>query len=217
MGRIDHLMWGAARLAEAVTELTDRFGAAPIAGGSHPGNGTRNALLGLGEGCYLEIIVPDPAQDPREGFGAALAALDTAGLVTFAVASRDLPGEARRLAAAGCAFRGPLDMRRTTPEGEELRWQLLLPRGHDFGGVLPFFIDWGDTPHPARRLPAGGELRALTLRSPAAAALRGLLANVDGPIEVVEDQTPALEADLLTPAGHVRLTSTARTVVLGFG
>jgi hypothetical protein len=33
-------------------------------------------------------------------------------------------------------------------------------------GAVPFLIDWGDTPHPAARIPAAGELLSLRLEHP---------------------------------------------------
>jgi len=59
---IDHLVYATPDLATTVGLLTDRLGTAPTPGGAHPGRGTRNALVGLGDGAYLEIIGPDLEQ-----------------------------------------------------------------------------------------------------------------------------------------------------------
>ena len=45
--KIDHFMYAVADLDDGLAWAEDAFGVAPIAGGSHEGLGTRNALLGL--------------------------------------------------------------------------------------------------------------------------------------------------------------------------
>jgi hypothetical protein len=210
-------MWGAADLAEGMAEIGRLFGTEPVAGGAHPGLGTRNALLGLSDGRYLEIIAPDPEQPQNGGFAATLADLTHPALITWALRSPDLAGVARQLSAMHLETRGPVATRRTTPEGVELAWELLFARGHDFGALMPFFIDWGDAPHPADELHAAGTLEAITVESPHAGALRRLLGNVDVPLVVREAAEPALHATIVTAHGDIVLEAAPATLGIRFG
>lgn len=214
---VDHLMWGAPDLDAAMVEAQRLFGVIPVPGGAHPGLGTRNALVGLDAHRYLEIIAPDPAQPLTGTFGATLAALSQPALITWALRVGALPTVAGTLAAAGLASRGPLRTRRSTPTGQLLEWELLFVRGHAYGGLFPFYIDWLDCPHPSAELPSAGSLDRLVLETANADALRTLLGEVDVPLDFVETDHAALRATLSTPRGPVVLASSPATIGLRIG
>lgn len=200
-------MWGASSLASGMAEGRRLFGVDPAPGGVHPGLGTRNALLSLGESVYLEVIAPDPEQDPGRTLGAKLATLGEPGLITWAAATPDLEAVAAAAVRASLEVRGPVPTERRAPDGTVLRWRLLFLGGHAFGALVPFFIDWLDTPHPARTNPVGGRFLALEVRSPEADALNTLYQDLDIPVIAVRSGTAGLTARIEAHAGEVQLHS----------
>ena len=169
---LDHLVVAARTLDEGAAWLQARLRRDLVAGGAHPGFGTHNRLLRLGDDCYLELIAADPAQKtPRLLFGLEQAA------VARALAEQPvlLHTVFRVVAPATLADVLPrLDYDPGVPTAMsrgELHWQITIPPGQLAGdGLLPTIIDWGDTHHPWTRLPDSGvALAAMHLRGPAAA------------------------------------------------
>ncbi|WP_196814492.1 VOC family protein [Nocardia sp. BMG111209] len=129
MNRLDHLVPATPHLSETVRLVTRLLGVAPVAGGRHPGVGTRNFLLGLGDGGYLEIIGPDPEQptpDRPRPFG--IDGLPRARLVTWAVAAPGIDAVIARARAAGYDPGDARAMSRTTPDGDTLHRRLTTER-----------------------------------------------------------------------------------------
>jgi Glyoxalase-like domain len=147
---LDHLVYATPDLDASVRRIAELTGVMPAEGGSHPGLGTRNRLLGLGELRYLEIIGPDPDQrtpDRPRPFG--IDDLTAPRLTAWAIRAADIEARVARARTLGYDP-GPIEpLARRTPDGELLRWRLTVP----YDTVVPFLIDWGRTPHPARHLP----------------------------------------------------------------
>lgn len=202
---IDHLMWIVPDLDQGVAELERLSGFTARAGGAHAGRGTRNALLSFEGGQYLEILAPDPAQAVENAQTAALRSLTAPRLSTFCCRGVPLPEVAQRAQAAGLQTSGPLDYERRRPDGVLLRWQLLFLEGHAFGPLLPFFIDWGDAPHPAAEAIEPLSLSALTAFSPQPDTLMALYAALALPVAVEPAAQPGLQAELQAGARTLRL------------
>src|SRR5262245_39452888 len=122
--RVDHLVYATPDLEESVNNLEKRLGVRAAAGGQHPGRGTRNALLRLGERSYVYIFGPDPLQQWDDGsrwFG--IDGLSTPRLVTWAANTTALDDEIRNAARNGLRLGAVTAGQRVRSDGVVLRWQ----------------------------------------------------------------------------------------------
>ncbi len=165
---IDHAVIFVEDLSEATVDF-ERVGFQVTPGGTHAGGLTKNALIPLADGAYLEILafnIPEMHRDlphaealravsgttpmdhrflPRgaEGEGFRDLGLAIVGL-------REVVDNAR---SAGLEIEGPFPGRRIRPDGREVEWELAFPK--DPG--LPFLIE--DVTDRGLRVPTGDARR----------------------------------------------------------
>jgi hypothetical protein len=201
--RLDHILQGVPDVDAAVDDFERVTGVRPIAGGEHPAFGTVNALVSLSDGTFFELIGPGPGVEGNN-LGGQIAELGEPRLIAFALASSELDVVADRVRAGGFEAQGPVPGRRTTPEGGELEWRMLLIGGHDFGDFVPFLIDWGDSPHPATTSPTGLSVERFEVRHPEAGVLRQIYRDLLGAdVETVQADHAMLDLVMDTPKGRV--------------
>lgn len=200
--QIDHLVYACRDLDVGLDDVEALTGERPSPGGQHVGFGTRNYLLDLGGGTYLEVIGPDPHQgDPVSPRPFGLDDLSEDRLVAWAVRSHDIESDIVRLAHEGVDLGSSRSMERATPDGTMLHWRLTAPRA----GVVPFLIDWGDSLHPTKSLQSPCELQGLRIESPDLAIIKPIIRTFDVEVDLRPGFEDRLAATIDTPLGRVVL------------
>lgn len=208
---LDHVILAIDSLERGIDRLEEITGVCAQIGGAHPGRGTRNALLGLGDGRYLELIAPNPADASpslRPGpFGERIdfARFHALTPIGWVVRVRDADAEREHLLERGLTP-GPVHAgERARGDGRVLRWATLDPFGLG-ATVLPFAIAWGEgTPHPAASAPVGCTLRELRLETPNADLIRGQLGRAQWSVPVSSGSRERIDVEIDCPRGSVHL------------
>jgi hypothetical protein len=162
---LDHILVGAPDLDRAVAQVERRTGVRAVYGGSHPGVGTRNALIALGNGAYLEIIAPDPKQPKPSEFSKFVGSLKTMTPLGWAYHTANLDALRSALRSSGVHVERIEPGSRKRPDGRTLRWRTFEIGAEE--DVSPFFIEWGKgTPHPSLTAARGCRLAQFTVGGP---------------------------------------------------
>ncbi|HLK03345.1 MAG TPA: VOC family protein [Candidatus Acidoferrum sp.] len=209
-GMLDHILLGCSDLERGIAFVEAKTGVKAAFGGVHPGRGTQNALLSLGERQYLEIIAPDPKQTGTVGSQSSverlkLRELAEPKLVTWAVHPGSAAELAERLKRASVVAEGPTPGSRKRPDGRMLEWKT-VNLAEDEGGLLPFFIEWGaGTVHPSVDATKGCTLKQFWIESlePEKLVKKFELMGVD--VEVRSGKSARLRARITGPKGEVEL------------
>lgn len=186
---IDHILYGTPDLALGMDRVEELLGVRPVPGGRHPQYGTRNALVAIGPSCYLEVMAPDPDLPvPERGVLFSLPELPEPRLVSWVVrrAAIDVIAAAAGLGSVSAG-------RRERDDGTIVSWRLSDPYADRLGGVVPFLIDWGDTPHPAGSAPPAGELVSLRLEHPAPGRVCSVLRELGVEVAGAADGSPDID------------------------
>jgi hypothetical protein len=200
----DHILLGASDLDAGIRWVEARTGVRAKFGGSHPGGGTRNALLSLGPLHYLEIIAPDPAQaNAPDRLG--LRKLLSPRIVRWAIHTEDIAAAKRAAEAAGFKTTGPQPGSRQRPDGKLLRWQVLGIE--ETTPLVPFFIQWEPgSPHPSSDSPQLGTVKSLRFETPEPAELRRILRGTAIEADIRKADSPRIVVVVLTKKGEVELS-----------
>jgi len=204
---LDHIMWGARDLDAGIAFLEAKTGVRAVLGGVHPKRGTRNALLSLGKGRYLEILALDPAQTNAQDLRAReLEHLTSPRILTWAAATRDIDTLDKKLRAAGLQTSGVVAGAREKPDGTRLKWKTLAV-GQQDEDVVPFVIEWDPASrHPSLDSPGGCTIRELRLEHPDPAKIDRLLEAMGLRVRARKGAHARITALLATPKGDFELT-----------
>ena len=208
---LDHILLGCSNLESGITFVEKLTGVRAQFGGVHPGRGTQNALLSLGDRHYLEIIAPDPKQNTVAPYAAELLATlkqsTKPRLVGWAAHPGNLENFANKLRHAGIAFHGPFEGSRARPDGRMLHWKT-LNLSDDHSGVLPFFIEWSaDSIHPSADAPRGCRLDHFAIADPNPPAVHKILQQLALDVPVERADRPQLRARIIGPKGALDTSS----------
>jgi glyoxalase-like protein len=206
ISRVDHLVYATPDLDHGVEEIEKLLGVRATPGGHHPGRGTRNALLALGPTTYLEIIAPDPEQPtPQEPRPFGLDGLKESRLVAWFVAARNLDQLRAEAIRKGVPLGEVKSGSRWRPDRVQLLWQFTDPSTPVADGIVPFFIDWLNSLHPALSAPKGATLVSLRAEHPDVRGVRSMLRHLGLDLPIKRGPSPALIAVIEGPRGRVEL------------
>lgn len=198
---LDHIAVAARSLEEGATYVEAVLGAKLSPGGKHGAMGTHNRLLSLGPHCYLEVIAIDPeAPKPKHRRWFNLDNYTGAPRVTNWICRTDDLDAALETAPPGSGT--PMRLTRG-----DITWHMGVT---DFGRLpfddaMPALIDWGNSPHPNKRLPDHGlRLTRLDVFHPQAEELLRVFPPVGSMHEVSVRVGPEkrLIATISTPQGN---------------
>mmetsp|Transcript_29394 Transcript_29394/g.40603 ORF Transcript_29394/g.40603 Transcript_29394/m.40603 type:complete len:425 (+) Transcript_29394:89-1363(+) len=228
--RVDHLVFGVgsnSSLDQVCEWFYKKTGVVPVRGGVHEGLGTYNAIVGLGNGRYFEIIARDPGQKNPEKVWMGMDLIGEGNRMLCWAADRGRKGEkeeeteldacVRKAREQGYDAATPQEFSRMA-SSSLLKWRLSFnhytsPLPGD--GIVPFLIDWSPNSGeeggnlPANTAPKGCELISFRAKCPQGKReevekiLKAL--GVELELEETDEKEVKFCVEIMTPNGVVEI------------
>lgn len=212
--KIDHIVVGAATLADGVAYVKDKLGVDIPKGGEHPNMATHNHLMQLGNNTFLEIIAINPDGKPPKRprwFGLddpmVRASIVKPRLLTWVVNTTDLMALQTNAA---------IDIGERTPLSRgDLNWFFMVPDDGRLlsAGTVPYALQWQTDEHPSANMAQlQCQLKQLRVYHPYADWYKNVLDSLQASAlvsvhDIASTESAYMIANIETPAGAVELDS----------
>jgi len=157
-----------------------------VIGGRHLNEGTKNAIINLGDKCYLELLAIDKqnkAHTQNRWMGIDL--LTTPKITRWAINSSNLEEDKQALIKYNNQLGNIESGLRKKPDNSDLTWKLTKPLSYPEVEVVPFLLDWsGSISHPTDGLSIQGNLMKIELESATPEKVKGCLDELNIGISV---------------------------------
>ncbi len=201
--KTDHIVYTVPNLEAAIDEFEKLSGMRPVFGGYHTTKGTKNALINLGNDCYLEILAIDEVNTqvkPPRWMGVDLVKIPE--ITRWSLKSNQLHQDRKILQKYHPEMGVIQGGQRQTATGDTLTWEMILPLATPLVEVVPFMTDWQhSTIHPTHNLPQQCELIELLFTHPHPTTIQEIFSELNIDILIQKAEKATIRAKIKSPNG----------------
>lgn len=204
---IDHIVYAVPDLEKAIIDFEKLTGIRPTFGGYHTTRGTKNAVVNLGNTCYLELIAID--EENKEVSAPRWMGVDfieKAQMVRFALKSDDLKKDSAILQKYNPQMGEINGGQRQMSNGKMLTWEMILPLAAPAVDIVPFMTDWRKSEvHPTDSMAKECEFIAFKFTHPNPEMILEVLNELGMTAEVLKGEKIKIKAIVNSPKGIVEI------------
>ena len=204
---IDHIVYAVPNLEEAMNWFQGVSGVRPVFGGYHMTEGTKNALINLSNGAYLEFLAVDQSNNTIEAnrwMGIDL--IRESKVTRWALKSKNLHADAKTLKAYNPEMGRLKGGQRKMANNQMLTWELAMPLATPEIELVPFMTDWQNSDiHPTDSLEKTCTLLDLTMRHPHPGSCSDVLSAFGYKDILSKGESPEISIRIQCPKGIIEL------------
>ena len=204
---IDHIVYAVPNLEEAIDDFEKVSGVRPIFGGYHTTQGTKNALVNLGSGTYLELLgIDDSNESIRDNRWMGIDLISEPKVTRWAIKTKNLQNDSKVLQSYNSQMGQVQGGQRKMTTGKLLKWDLAMPLARPEVEIIPFITDWqASDAHPTDSLPDLCHLIELKLSHPEADLMQGVLDDLGCQQTIENGKIASVSISIQCPKGIIEL------------
>jgi len=204
---LDHLVYCVMDLEDAILEIFKKTGIRAAEGGRHLNQGTKNALIKLGEQSYLELLAIDSEnKNITRSRWMGIDLIRAPKITRWAIHSQNLEEDSAVLKRCDDRMGEIIIGAREKESGSSLRWKMTKPLSTPEVELIPFMIDWSlSESHPSNDLQQQCRLVSLSFHDNLDIRKVDALHFLFGDFQIEEASEASIRATIEGPSGSMIL------------